>query len=111
VPTMRHIAMEGRCFVLSACQYVTRGDCPADYACPQAEGGAVLMRGGSMIVDPLGNVLAGPSYDGPCIHTAKLDMAQIARGKFDLDVAGHYARPDVFELRVNEAPQNPTVWF
>jgi nitrilase len=74
-------------------------------------GDAVLMRGGSMIVDPLGNVLAGPSYDGPCVHVAELHMAQIARGKFDLDVAGHYARPDVFELRVNEAPQAPTVWF
>lgn len=80
--TMRHIALEGRCFVLSACQYTES------------------IRGGSVIVGPLGKVLAGPCYDGECILTAELDMGEIAEGKFDLDVAGHYARPDVFRLEV-----------
>ncbi|HEY2018197.1 MAG TPA: nitrilase-related carbon-nitrogen hydrolase [Bryobacteraceae bacterium] len=82
--TMRHIALEGRCFVLSACQHNE------------------LIRGGSVIVGPLGKVLAGPCYEGECILTAELDAGEIAEGKFDLDVAGHYARPDVFRLEVNE---------
>ncbi len=80
--TMRHIALEGRCFVLSACQYTES------------------IRGGSLIVGPLGAVLAGPCYEGECILTADLDMGQIAEGKFDLDVAGHYGRPDIFRLEV-----------
>ena len=90
-PTMRHIALEGRCFVLSACQYV-RGDDPE----------RPLIRGGSVIVNPLGGVLAGPCYDGECILTADIDLGEIAEGKYDFDVAGHYARPDVFRLLVNE---------
>jgi len=63
-----------------------------------------MSRGGSCIIGPLGEVLAGPNYDGPCILTADLDLAEIARGKYDFDVAGHYARPDIFRLHVNERP-------
>jgi nitrilase len=105
LPSMRHIALEGRCFVLSACQYLTRADCPPDYACVQGDDPkAVLIRGGSCIVAPLGQVLAGPHFDGEGVLTADLDLAEIARGKYDLDVVGHYARPDVFRLTVNERP-------
>ena len=105
MPTMRHVALEGRCFVLTACQYLTRGDCPADYAVAAGDDPAtVLMRGGSGIVDPLGRVLAGPNMDGETILTAEIDTAEIARGKYDFDVVGHYARPDVFRLHVNERP-------
>ena len=108
--TMRHIALEGRCFVLSACQYLTRADCPADYDPVQgSDPETVLMRGGSCIVGPLGEVLAGPHGEGPTILTADLDLEDVARGKYDLDVVGHYARPDVFQLHVNEAPQPVTV--
>ncbi len=57
-----------------------------------------------MIVSPLGKVLAGPCYEGECILSAEIDPGEIAEGKFDLDVTGHYARPDVFRLEVNEAP-------
>jgi nitrilase len=88
--TMRHIALEGRCFVLSACQWSR----PA--GAPESE----WIRGGSLIVSPLGKVLGGPCYEGECILTADLDPGEIAEGKFDLDVAGHYARPDVFRLEV-----------
>jgi nitrilase len=91
--TMRHIALEGRCFVLSACQYSQAGDAP--------------IRGGSVIVGPLGAILAGPRYDCECILTAELDPGEIAEGKFDLDVVGHYARPDVFQLEVNETASLP----
>lgn len=110
LPTLRHIALEGRCFVLSACQYLTRADCPPDYAAIQGnEPNTTLMRGGSSIVGPLGQVLAGPNFDGECILTADLDLADIPRGKFDFDVAGHYARPDVFRLLVNESVMHPVV--
>ncbi|MFM9934791.1 MAG: carbon-nitrogen hydrolase family protein [Novosphingobium sp.] len=107
LPTMRHIALEGRCFVLSACQHITRGAYPADYACALGdEPETVLMRGGSCIIDPLGEVLAGPDFSGETILYADLDTDQIARGKFDFDVVGHYARPDVFSLTVNKARQS-----
>jgi nitrilase len=90
--TMRHIAYEGRCFVLSACQFTREGEYPD----------AVAIRGGSVIVSPLGQVLAGPVYGEECVLRAEVDLGEIAEAKYDLDVAGHYARPDVFQLRVNE---------
>ena len=100
--TMRHIAYEGRCFVLSACQYATRADYPADYpAFPGAEPSVEVIKGGSVIVSPFGEVLAGPLHGEEGILTADLDLGQIARGKYDLDVTGHYARPDVFQLLVD----------
>src|SRR3954462_2114415 len=95
--TGRHIALEGRCFVLSSNQFALRGDYPADYPAIQGDDPeAVMSRGGSCIVDPLGRVLAGPLSDGPGILTAELDLGEVARGKYDFDVVGHYARPDVF---------------
>jgi len=103
LPTMQHVALEGRCFVLSACQYLTRSDCPAGYAAVQGDDPkTVLMRGGSCIVGPLDRVLAGPDFEGETILTAEIDTDEIARGKYDFDVVGHYARPDVFRLHVNE---------
>jgi len=102
-PTMRHIAFEGRCFVLSACQYIRRSEYPPDYPAIQGDDPqTVLIRGGSIIVNPLGHILTGPDYSGEKILTADLDPGEIAEGKFDLDVVGHYARPDVFRLEVNE---------
>src|SRR5262245_35269743 len=110
LPTMRHVALEGRCFVLSACQFLTRADCPPEYRAIQGDDPkAVLMRGGSCIVGPLGQVLAGPCFGAEGILTAELDMAEIVRGKYDFDVVGHYARPDVFRLHVNEAEQAAVV--
>jgi nitrilase len=100
--SMRHIAYEGRCFVLSACQYLRRDACPADYDCIQGNNPDIeLIKGGSVIVSPMGDVLAGPVYGKEAVLTADLDLDDVARGKFDLDVAGHYARPDVFQLTVD----------
>ncbi|HEU5369026.1 MAG TPA: nitrilase-related carbon-nitrogen hydrolase [Ktedonobacterales bacterium] len=109
LPSMQHIALEGRCFVLSCNQFARRSDYPADYAAPQFgdDPETVVSRGGSCIIGPLGQVLAGPNYEQECILTADLDLDDIARGKFDLDVVGHYARPDVFTLHVNEQPTPP----
>ncbi len=110
LPTMQTIALEGRCFVLTCCQYLLRKDCPADYDAIQGSDPAtVLMRGGSCIVSPFGQVLAGPNYAEPCILTADLDMNEIPRGKYDFDVVGHYARPDVFQLHVNTRATPPVV--
>ncbi len=110
LPTMRHIAIEGRCFVLSACQFARRSDFPADYpAFEGAEPGHALIAGGSCIVSPLGVVLAGPARDSEAILTADLDLGDIPRGTFDLDVVGHYARPDIFRLEVDERPKLPVV--
>jgi nitrilase len=103
--SMQHIAFEGRCFVLSAVQYLRRGDCPEDYPAIQGNDPAtVLIRGGSVIVNPQGAVLAGPNYEGEAILLADINLDEIAEGKYDLDVVGHYARPDVFRLTVNERP-------
>lgn len=110
--SMRHIALEGRCFVLSCCQYLLRQDCPDNYDAIQGDDPAtVLMRGGSCIVGPLGEILAGPHFDGPTILRADLDLDQIPQGKYDLDTPGHYARPDVFRLQVNLRKQSAvTAW-
>jgi nitrilase len=105
--TMRHIALEGRCFVLSSCQHITRDAYPTDYDCALGDDPeTVLMRGGSMIVAPLGEILAGPDYSGETILYAEIDPDAVPRAKYDFDVVGHYARPDVFSLSVNVAPQN-----
>jgi len=106
--TMRHIAVEGRCFVLCACQYAVRGDYPPDHVPVQGEApDSVVIRGGSCIVSPFGEVLAGPLYGASGILTATVDLGEIARGTYDLDVVGHYARPDIFQLTVNERPMTP----
>jgi nitrilase len=68
-----------------------------------------LCRGGSAIYGPLGECLAGPLFDEEGILTASLDMTAIARAKFDFDVVGHYARPDVFRFEVVETPQPPVL--
>ena len=91
--SMRHIAYEGRCFVLSACQRLTKEDWPVDLR----ETGGVI-DGRSLIVSPQGSVVGVTEATG--LLVAEIDMDEIARGKFDLDVAGHYNRPDVFGFGV-----------
>ncbi|NCO60883.1 MAG: nitrilase [Deltaproteobacteria bacterium CG_4_8_14_3_um_filter_51_11] len=105
ISSMRHIALEGRCFVLTACQFLRKKDFPDTVRVSLGDSPeSVLMRGGSAIISPLGAVLAGPYFEGETILTADLDLNDIGRGKFDFDAAGHYSRPDIFQLTVNEAP-------
>jgi nitrilase len=104
--TLRHIACEGRCFVLGCNQYMTKDMYPEDLKELKEldEQPEIMCRGGSAIISPLGKVLAGPLYDQEGILFADLDLGAIARSKFDFDVVGHYARADVFQLIVNEKP-------
>lgn len=107
VPSMQHIALEGRCFVLTACQYIKRGAYPENYECSLGDDPeTVLMRGGSAIINPLGKVLVGPDFDGETILYADIDLDDIARGKYDFDATGHYSRPDVFQLTVDTRPKS-----
>ncbi|NLW16530.1 MAG: carbon-nitrogen hydrolase family protein [Firmicutes bacterium] len=105
--TIRHIALEGRCFVLGCNQFVTKEMYPQDLACYDELESApeVMCRGGSAIISPMGEYLAGPVYDKEEILVADLDLSLIVKSKFDFDVVGHYARPDVFQLIINEEEQ------
>lgn len=110
LPSMQHVALEGRCFVISVCQFLRKSEFPPTVRVSLGDSPeSILMRGGSAIVSPLGKVLAGPNFEGEAILTADLDLNEIGRGKFDFDVAGHYSRPDVFQLVVNEAPMSAVV--
>ena len=101
--TLRHIACEGRCFVLGCNQFVTKEMYPTDLPgmAELAHLPEIMCRGGSVIVSPLGEIVAGPLFDQEGMLFADLDMGEIVRGKLDFDVVGHYARPDVFQFAVN----------
>ncbi|RXZ80768.1 carbon-nitrogen hydrolase family protein [Paenibacillaceae bacterium] len=106
--TLQHIACEGRCFVVSSNQFATKDTYPADLACYDELSGQpnLLSRGGSAIVGPLGDYVASPLYGEEGILTVELDLAQIAQSRYDFDVAGHYSRPDIFQLTVNRQKQD-----
>jgi len=110
--TLRHIACEGRCFVLGCNQFVTKAMYPGDLEGVEdlARQPETVCRGGSAIISPLGEVLVGPLYDQEGTLFAELDLGEIPRSRFDFDVAGHYARPDVFKLTVDEKPKVPVVY-
>ena len=107
--TLQHIACEGRCFVLASNQYQTKSMYPTDLAgyADLQDLPEELCRGGSAIVGPLGAYVTPPLYHEEGVLYADLDLRQIEEARFDLDVTGHYARPDVFTLLVNETPQRP----
>ena len=111
LPTVRHIAQEGRCFVLSCNQFARRSDYPANYVSTLGDAPETIMSpGGSCIIGPLGNVLAGPYFDGEAILVAEIDRDDIARSRLDFDVVGHYARNDIFQLRVDESARESVVF-
>lgn len=104
--TMQHIAFEGGCFVLSACQFSVRSDFPAGYgAIPESDVGEPLFRGGSCIVGPDGQFIVEPNTAGETLLTANLDFDAIIKAKYAFDSVGHYSRPDVFRLSVNNSEQ------
>ena len=105
--TLRHIACEGRCFVVSCNQYATKASYPADLACYDdiRDQPDILSRGGSAIVDPLGEYIVEPLYNEEGILLASLDLSLVTQSRYDFDVVGHYSRPDVFQLTVNKKKQ------
>lgn len=108
--TMQHIALEGRCFVASACQYQPSPN-ELDQKVDNWGADDALISGGSVIIGPLGDVLAGPLLDKEGLISAEINMDDLAKARYDLDVIGHYARPDIFELRVNETPRQSVTTF
>ena len=109
--TLRHIACEGRCFVLGCNQYFSKSMYPRDLAlidelCDLPE---ELCRGGSAIVDPFGEYVCEPLYGAEGVLYADLDLNKIHQGHLDFDVVGHYHRPDVFKFTVVERPNHAVV--
>ena len=103
--TMQHIALEGRCYVLAANQFVRKSDYPAAFEEDLANEPEIMCAGGSVILSPLGEVLAGPLWNQEGILTAELDISILAKSKLDFDVIGHYSRNDVFNFSVNKQPE------
>lgn len=103
--TMLHIALEGRCFVLTCNQFVRKSDYPEHFQADLAHEPDIMSSGGSVIISPLGEVLAGPLWNEEGLLTAELDFAVLAKSKLDFDVVGHYSRNDVFKFDVVGQPE------
>ncbi len=95
IASMRHIAIEAGAFVVSAPQFIPAAAFPADFPIPLPDGEDVLGRGGACIVNPNGQVIAGPVYDAETTITADCDLREALHAKRYFDVAGHYSRADV----------------
>lgn len=102
--TMKHIALEGRCFVIGCNQYVTKDDYPQDLLTYNelADLPHIMSSGGSCIVDPFGNYVVEPVRDCEELIIADLDLEQVVLSRLDFDPCGHYSRPDVFKFKVIE---------
>lgn len=98
----RHYAFEGRCFVIACGAVMKARDLPPELEPIEPLKGApdaFVLNGGSAIIAPDGSLLAGPVFEQELILTADLDLSRIAEESLALDVAGHYSRPDIFELK------------
>ncbi|MEQ8303647.1 MAG: carbon-nitrogen hydrolase family protein [Cyclobacteriaceae bacterium] len=98
--TLTHIACEARCFVLGCNQYVTKDQYPREMQKELENQPSLMCSGGSVIISPLGQVLAGPVFDKEEVLYAEIDHDEIIKSKMDFDVIGHYARPDIFDFNV-----------
>ena len=103
---MSFIAYEGRSFLVSACQFQPPpcGTVNRDKDWP---GDKPLIRGGSVIISPMGEVLSGPLYQREGLISAEIDLDDIIKARYDMDATGHYSRPDIFKLSVDEAQRPP----
>lgn len=102
--TLQHIACEGRCYVLGCNQFVRKEMYPQNL--PGIEDldkqPDIMCRGGSVVIGPMGNVIAGPLWDREGILYAEIDISLISKSKLDFDVVGHYSRPDLFHFEVKK---------
>lgn len=105
ISTLKHIALEGRCFVLGCNQYITQEMYPPEYIKMMAGEKAIDCRGGSVIISPMGEIIEGPLWDAAGIVSAELNLNEIIQSKLDFDVNGHYAREDIFQLKVQHQPE------
>lgn len=108
ISTMRHIGKESRCFVLGVCQVFHKNDIPDNLDFKSTYLGDVedcINPGNSLIVDPDGKVISGPLEGKEGILYANVEKHQLIGPRWQLDVAGHYTRPDIFELRIHREPR------
>jgi len=103
--TMKHIALEGRCFVLGCNQYFTKSMYPEKYQHLIKNEPENICPGGSLIVSPMGKIIAGPLFNKGGALTAKIDLDEVTESKLDFDVIGHYSRDDIFKFEVNGQPE------
>lgn len=106
--TLRHIGKEGRVYVIGACSAVHRDQIPDDYGFKSAylpDDLEWINPGHSAIVDPDGKLVAGPAEKEETILCVEVDPRSLTGPRYQLDVAGHYARPDIFDLIVNRTPR------
>jgi nitrilase len=103
IATLRHIATEGRCFVIGSCIAMRTDDIPDRYEfkAQYEEEQVWINQGNSAIVNPDGDIIAGPAVKEETILYADIDVALLRGSKLWFDAAGHYARPDVFQLIVS----------
>jgi nitrilase len=98
--TLKHIALEGRCFVVGCNQFVEKSDYP-EWLFTNEDLSAlpdIVSAGGSVVIDPFGNEVVAPLWDRSGIMHAELDLSLLVKAKLDFDAVGHYARNDIFEL-------------
>jgi nitrilase len=102
--TIQHIAIEGKCFFVNADMIIRRGSYPTDLNEYNAVSKLpeIVCRGGSCIIDPYGHYLTEPVWDEETVIYAELNMNLPIACKMEHDAVGHYSRPDVLELKVNE---------
>ena len=105
ISTMKHIALEGRCFVLGCNQYFTKSMYPERFQHILKEEHEQICPGGSIIVSPLGKVIKGPLFNNSGVLIANLDLDEVTAAKLDFDNNGHYTRPDIFSFSVNNQPE------
>ena len=101
---MQHIALEGRCFVLASNQFVRKTDYPTQYLEELKNEPDIMCSGGSVIISPMGDILAGPLWNQEGLLIADLDFSVLAKSKLDFDIVGHYSRNDVFKFDVVNQP-------
>lgn len=102
--TIKHIAIEGHCYVFHANPYVTKDMYPEGFHCPEeyAKLPEVPLTGGSCIVDPYGHYVDEPVWEKETIIYADIDPNEVARSRMEFDACGHYSRPDLLELKIND---------